>query len=299
MTVVLVPIVGQYGPTGVLAVGLIAGLVLVVLAFAGVGRAVRYMPAPVIEGFTAGIAVVIALQQFPAALGITGAAGEKVWQSAADAIHKFAQDPSLLTPATALAVAAVILLGGRYLPRVPFSLIAVAATTLIAQLFHLDIARIGAIPAGFAAPTLSFLHLGELTSLIAPALAVAALAALESLLSATAADSMAVGTRHNPDRELFGQGLANIAAPLFGGVPATGAIARTAVNVRAGARTRAASAFHGVVLLVVLLGAQTLSFYFGPYTAAAHYYWYTLAGRYAAQLNPQRYLVYQMDVPEF
>ncbi|MGY4779598.1 SulP family inorganic anion transporter, partial [Rhodococcus opacus] len=101
MTVVLVPIVGQYGPTGVLAVGLIAGLVLVVLAFAGVGRAVRYMPAPVIEGFTAGIAVVIALQQFPAALGIADAAGEKVWQSAADAVHQFVQEPSLLTPATA------------------------------------------------------------------------------------------------------------------------------------------------------------------------------------------------------
>ena len=258
MTVVLVPIVGQYGPTGVLAVGLIAGLVLVVLAFAGVGRAVRYMPAPVIEGFTAGIAVVIALQQFPAALGIADAAGEKVWQSAADAVHQFAQKPSLLTPATALAVAVVILVGGRYLPRIPFSLIAVAAATLIAQLFHLDIARIGAIPAGFAAPTLSFLHVGELTSLIAPALAVAALAALESLLSATAADSMAVGARHNPDRELFGQGLANIAAPLFGGVPATGAIARTAVNVRSGARTRLAALTHAVILAAIVYLAAGL-----------------------------------------
>ncbi|MDJ0419840.1 SulP family inorganic anion transporter [Rhodococcus opacus] len=258
MTVVLVPIVAQYGPTGVLAVGLIAGMVLVVLAFAGVGRAVRYMPAPVIEGFTAGIAVVIALQQFPAALGITGAEGEKVWQSAADAVHQFVQEPSLLTPATALAVAAVILVGGRYLPRVPFSLIAVAAATLIAQLFHLDVARIGAIPAGFAAPTLSFLHLGELTSLVAPALAVAALAALESLLSATAADSMAVGTRHNPDRELFGQGLANIAAPLFGGVPATGAIARTAVNVRSGARTRLAALTHAVLLAAIVYLAAGL-----------------------------------------
>lgn len=135
-----------------------------------------------IEGFTAGIAVVIALQQVPAALGITEAEGAKVWQSAADAVHRFAQAPSLLTPAAALVVAVAILLGGRYLPRVPFSLIAVAVATLIAQLFHLDIARIGAIPTGFAAPTLSFLHLGELTSLIAPALAVAALAALESLL---------------------------------------------------------------------------------------------------------------------
>ncbi|MCX5042299.1 SulP family inorganic anion transporter, partial [Aldersonia sp. NBC_00410] len=98
MTVVLVPIVAQYGPTGVLAVGLIAGVLLVGLAFAGVGRAVRYMPAPVIEGFTAGIAVVIALQQIPAALGISGAEGEKVWQSAFDAVRKFVADPSILAP---------------------------------------------------------------------------------------------------------------------------------------------------------------------------------------------------------
>nr|WP_172687727.1 SulP family inorganic anion transporter [Prescottella equi]ARX60582.1 C4-dicarboxylic acid transporter DauA [Prescottella equi]ARX60687.1 C4-dicarboxylic acid transporter DauA [Prescottella equi] len=258
MTVVLVPIVAQYGPSGVLAVGLIAGIVLVVLAFAGVGRAVRYMPAPVIEGFTAGIAVVIALQQVPAALGISGAEGEKVWQSAFDAARRFVESPSILTPAIALVVAATILVGGRFFPRVPFSLVAVAAATGAAQLFNLNIVRIGAIPSGFSAPTLSFLHLGDLTSLIGPALAVAALAALESLLSATAADSMAVGTRHNPDRELFGQGLANIAAPLFGGVPATGAIARTAVNVRSGARTRLAALTHALILAVIVYLAAGL-----------------------------------------
>ncbi|MGW0023783.1 SulP family inorganic anion transporter [Rhodococcus sp. NPDC003383] len=258
MTVVLVPIVAQYGPTGVLAVGLIAGVVLVALAFAGIGRAVRYMPAPVIEGFTAGIAVVIALQQVPAALGISGAEGEKVWQSAFDAVHKFVADPSILTPSIALVVAVAILIGGRFFPRIPFSLVAVAAATVVAQLFGWDIARIGAIPSGFSAPTLSFLDLGNLTSLIAPALAVAALAALESLLSATAADSMAVGTRHDPDRELFGQGLANIAAPLFGGVPATGAIARTAVNVRSGARTRLAALTHALILAAIVYLAAGL-----------------------------------------
>ena len=258
MTVVLVPIVAQHGPAGVLAVGLIAGVVLVGLAFAGVGRAVRYMPAPVIEGFTAGIAVVIALQQVPAALGISGAEGEKVWQSAFDAARKFAEDPSILTPAIALVVAVAILIGGRFFPRVPFSLVAVAAATVLAQLFGLDIARIGAIPSGLSAPTLSFLDLGSFTSLIAPALAVAALAALESLLSATAADSMAVGARHNPDRELLGQGLANIAAPLFGGVPATGAIARTAVNVRSGARTRLAALTHALILAAIVYLAAGL-----------------------------------------
>ncbi|GEM32604.1 sulfate permease [Nocardia neocaledoniensis NBRC 108232] len=256
MTVVLVPIVHEHGASGVLTVGLMAGVLLVALAFAGVGRAVRFMPAPVIEGFTAGIAVVIALQQVPGALGVSGAEGEKVWQSAFDAARRFAEDPHAGAPVTALVVAVVILIGGRYLPRLPFALVAVAVATVLARVFHLPLTTIGTIPAGLPAPSLGFLRPDELTALLLPALAVAALAALESLLSATAADAMAVGTRHDPDRELFGQGLANIAAPLFGGVPATGAIARTAVNVRSGARTRLAALTHAVILAgIVYLGA--------------------------------------------
>lgn len=258
MTVVLVPIVGRHGASGVLAVGLMAGIVLVVLAVAGIGRAVRYMPAPVIEGFTAGIAVVIALQQFPSALGIAHAEGDKVWQAACDAARQYMSHPHPLTLVTALLVAAVVLAGGRYLPKLPFALIAVAAATVVTRVFDLDLTPIGAIPSGLPAPTLEFIHLDQLGSLVAPALAVAALAALESLLSATAADAMAVGTRHNPDRELFGQGLANIAAPLFGGVPATGAIARTAVNVRSGARTRLAALTHAIVLAAIVYLAAPL-----------------------------------------
>ncbi|MEC3918291.1 SulP family inorganic anion transporter [Nocardia sp. CDC160] len=258
MTVVLVPIFHRHGASGVLAVGLLAGLVLVVLAVAGVGRAVRYMPAPVIEGFTAGIAVVIALQQFPSALGVAHAHGDKVWRSAFDAVRQFAASPNWTSLVLALAVAAVLLIGGRYLPRLPFALLAVILATVATKLFHLDLNLIGTIPSGLQAPTLDFLHPDQLDSLLAPALAVAALAALESLLSATAADSMAVGTRHNPDRELFGQGLANIAAPLFGGVPATGAIARTAVNVRSGARTRLAALTHAVVLAAIVYLAAGL-----------------------------------------
>ncbi|MFE3003183.1 SulP family inorganic anion transporter, partial [Nocardia sp. NPDC059246] len=209
MTVVLVPIFHQHGASGVLAVGLLAGLVLVVLAVAGVGRAVRYMPAPVIEGFTAGIAVVIALQQVPAALGIAHAHGDKVWQAAADAVRQYLGHLDPLPIATALLVAALMLVGGRYLPRWPFALLAVALATAAVAVFDLPLERIGAIPSGLQAPGLGFLHADQLGSLLAPALAVAALAALESLLSATAADAMAVGTRHNSDRELFGQGLAN------------------------------------------------------------------------------------------
>ncbi|WP_459550317.1 SulP family inorganic anion transporter [Nocardia sp. X0981] len=258
MTVVLLPIVAEHGGPGVLAVGLMAGIILVVLAMAGIGRAVRYMPAPVIEGFTAGIAVVIALQQFPSALGVADAEGEKMWQLASDAIGRYLDHPDPTAPVTALLVATAILIGGRYLPKLPFALVAVAAATVVAETLGLDLARIGALPAGLPAPSLGFLHPEQLGSLIAPALAVAALAALESLLSATAADSMSVGTRHSPDRELFGQGLANIAAPLFGGVPATGAIARTAVNVRSGARTRLAALTHAAVLTAIVYLAAPL-----------------------------------------
>lgn len=258
MTVVLVPIVHEFGGTGVLTVGLIAGVVLVVLALAGVGRAVRYMPAPVIEGFTAGIAVVIALQQFPIALGVTDAEGDKVWQSAADAVRIFAASPSWATPSTALVVAIAVLIAGRYLPRLPFSLVAVVIATAVVATFNLDIARIGDLPSSLSAPSLDFIAPSEIGALLPSALAVAALAALESLLSATAADSMGVGTRHNPDRELFGQGLANIAAPMFGGVPATGAIARTAVNVRSGARTPLAALTHAGVLAVIVYAASGL-----------------------------------------
>ncbi|MRH92871.1 STAS domain-containing protein [Nocardia sp. SYP-A9097] len=258
MTVVLVPIFHRFGGSGVLAVGLLAGLVLVVLAIAGVGRAVRYMPAPVIEGFTAGIAVVIALQQFPAALGVAHAQGDKVWQVAFDAVRQYVSTPSHVSLATALLVAAAMLVGGRYLPKLPFALVAVALATVAARIFDLDLALIGTIPSGLPAPSIGFVHFDQLASLVAPALAVAALAALESLLSATAADSMAVGTRHDPDRELLGQGLANIAAPLFGGVPATGAIARTAVNVRSGGRTRLAALTHAAVLAAIIYLAASL-----------------------------------------
>ncbi|WP_067173085.1 SulP family inorganic anion transporter [Microtetraspora niveoalba] len=258
MTVVLLPIMRQYGADGVLMVGLLAGLVLVALAVARVGRFARYMPMPVIEGFTAGIAVVIALQQVPAALGVAGAAGERVWQVAADAVARFAADPHPAAPLMALAVAAVMLLGARLRPTVPFSLPAVAAATVVAQAGGLDVARIGALPPGLPAPSLGFADPGVVTVLLPSALAVAALAALESLLCASVADAMSVGERHDPDRELFGQGVANLAAPLFGGIPATAAIARTAVNVRSGARSRLSALAHAAVLAVIVFTAGGL-----------------------------------------
>jgi SulP family sulfate permease len=258
MTVVLVPVVARFGATGVLMVGVMAGVVLIGLALARLGRYVRYLPTPVIEGFTAGIAVVIALQQVPAALGVADAHGEKVWAVAADAVARFAAHPHPASVAVTLGVAAIMLLGGRWRPGLPFSLIAVAAATILAQTTSLELTRIGALPEGLPSASLGFLDAHAFAALLPSALAVAALAALESLLSATVADAMSVNEQHDPDRELFGQGLANLVVPVFGGIPATAAIARTAVNVRAGASSKLASLTHAVALGVIVLAAAPL-----------------------------------------
>ena len=259
MTVVLVPIMGQYGTAGVLTVGLMAGGMLIVLAALRAGKYMQYVPAPVVEGFSVGIACVIALQQMPNVLGVPKPEGDRVLTVTWRALGEFAKAPNWTAVGFAVAVAAVMLAGARRRPAVPFSILAVIAATVVAQAAHLDQAKpIGALPSGLPVPSLSFLDLGSLGTLLAPAVAVAALAALESLLSASVADGMTVGQKHDPDRELFGQGLANIAAPLFGGVPATGAIARTAVNVRTGASSRLAALTHAAVLAVIVFAASPL-----------------------------------------
>ncbi|MFD5245574.1 SulP family inorganic anion transporter [Amycolatopsis sp. NPDC058340] len=258
MTVVLVPIMATHGAGGVLTVGLLAGVLLLLLAVARAGRYMRYVPTPVVEGFTLGIAGVIALQQVPAALGVATPEGEKVAVVAAKAVADFAAHPAWPSIAVAAGVAALMLLGAKWRPSIPFSLVAVAIATLVSHFAQLPVARIGALPNGLPAPSLDFLDLSTLGALAPSAVAVAALAALESLLSATVADAMSVNERHDPDRELFGQGLANLVTPLFGGVPATAAIARTAVNVRAGAKSRLASFTHALVLAVIVFAAAPL-----------------------------------------
>ncbi len=258
MTVVLIPVVIQFGPAGVLQVGVMAGVVLLGLSLSGVGRYVRFLPLSLVEGFTAGIAVVIALQQVPNILGVPSGNQEKVWQIALDAIVRFLRDPQPVAVAIAVGVAAVILVGSRWKPALPLSLFAVAVATALAHFVAPGLDVVGALPRGIEAPSGGFLDPETLMALIPSAVAVAALAALESLLSATVADAMSVGQRHNPDRELFGQGIANLVVPFFGGVPATAAIARTAVNVKAGARSRLASITHSAVLLMFILLAAPL-----------------------------------------
>ncbi len=255
MTVVLIPVVHAHGPTGVLLVGFLAGLLLIGMAFAGLGRFVRYLPVSVIEGFTAGIAVVICLQQVPAALGVTDASGDKVWATAADAVGRFASQPQVAPLVVSLGVMSLMLVGARWHPRVPYSLIGIAAATVASHFGDLDLVTLGHLPSTLQTPSLGFLDLGAVSVLATAALAIAALAALESLLCATVADAMTVNERHDPDRELFGQGVANMVVPMFGGIPATAAIARTAVNVRAGAVSRFAAVSHALILLVLVFVA--------------------------------------------
>jgi SulP family sulfate permease len=260
MTVVLLPIVAQFGTGGVLVVGLLAGIVLIALAFAGAGRSMQYVPLPVVEGFTLGIAVIIGLQQVPNALG-QPAEGEKVVVSAWNAVVGFVESPDWTTVAITGFVAASMLLALRFRPGLPVSLPAVVVATIATAALHLDVATIGAIPTGVPSPSVPQVPWAHLSAFVVPALAVAALAALESLLSATVADGMSVGERHDPNRELFGQGMANVVVPLFGGVPATAAIARTAVNVRTGARSRLAAVTQSLaLLLVVLVASQWVSY---------------------------------------
>ena len=255
MTVVLVPIIATYGPDGVLVVGLLAGLILIGLGYVGAGRFIRYVPVPVVEGFTLGIAVIIALQQVPAALGVQVHA-EKVAVLAGKAMHSWISDPQWAPIAVTAGVTALIFALARVQPLLPGSLIAVAGATVANSAFGWGAAPIGHIPSSLPRPSLPGVPLGDLDALLLPAIAVAALAALESLLSATVADAMSVSERHDSNRELVGQGLANLAAPLFGGIPATAAIARTAVNVRSGATSRLAALTHALVLLVIVLAAS-------------------------------------------
>lgn len=256
MTVVLVPIFSAHGRDGVLVVGLLAGVLLLVLAFTGAGRVVRYVPTPVIEGFTAGIAVIIALQQVPLVLGVHASAG-KVLAVAVRAAGTWQPGAQWVAPAVSAATVVTILLAARLRPGLPVALPVVIVLALANDRLGWGLSVLGAMPSGIPAPRLPAIPWGGLESLFLPAVAVAALAGLESLLSASVADAMSVGRRHDPDRELFGQGLANLAAPLFGGIPATAALARTAVNVRAGATSRLAALVHAVVILgVVVLAAS-------------------------------------------
>ena len=258
MTVVLVPLVARHGADAVLVVGILAGLLVVAAALAGVGRYLAYVPWPVVEGFTIGIAVIIFLQQVPSALGVPRPDSENAGLAAGRAVGDALRSGHLAAVLVTMLVVGLCSVLPRLHRTLPASLIAIAVATAVTEILSLDVATIGRLPDALPAPSLPAIPVGDLAALAPAALAIAVLAALESLLSARVADGMAGSARHDPDRELFGQGLANLVSPLFGGMPATGAIARTAVNVRAGAVTRLAAIVHAGVLVIVVLLAGGL-----------------------------------------
>ena len=258
MVVVLAPIVATQGARAVITVTLIAGLIVLAAGALGLGRAVSVIPWPVIEGFTLGIAVIIFLQQVPQLTAATTLPGHSSNALVAAVQSLLAADPGYLVwaVAAALIVAACMLLAPRIHAAIPGSLVGIVVVSLLALVIPNPLTRIGALPAGLPAPSLPALDPTALGALLPAAATVAALAAVESLLSGRVAASMADTGRFDPDRELVGQGIASIGSALFGGMPATGAIARTAVNVRSGGRSRIAAIFHAVVLLVVVLAAS-------------------------------------------
>ncbi|THF84347.1 SulP family inorganic anion transporter [Deinococcus sp. KSM4-11] len=253
MTVVLLPVIARYGLSQVLVIGMMAGALLILASLLRLGRAVHLIPWPVITGFTNGIAIIIALQQLPAALGLRAPRCEGILPASFEVLHTYLDAPSITPLVLTTVTAAIMLLWPRVTTRVPGGIVALLIVTGVSLQLHLDVPRIGVIPAGLPLPHLPAFDLATLPALFSAAMAVAILAGLESLLSAVVADGMTRGVRHNPDRELLGQGLANLVAPLFGGIPATGAIARTAVGVRSGAQTRVAGMIHALFLLLVVL----------------------------------------------
>ncbi|MCA0217154.1 MAG: SulP family inorganic anion transporter [Actinobacteria bacterium] len=258
MVVVLGPFVVTHGPGVVALVSVMAGVVVLIGGVLKLGRVVSFIPWPVIEGFTLGIAVIIFLQQVPAAIGAKAGASTNALVAAVESFATVSPATLWWALGSVVVVAAIMVVAPRIHRQLPGSLIAIAVVTVVATLASLPLARIGALPSSLPAPGLPAFDPAVVGSLVGPALTVAALAAIESLLSARVGASLVDTGAYDPDRELVGQGLASLASGLFGGMPATGAIARTAVNVRSGGRTRVAAITHSLVLLAVVSLAATV-----------------------------------------
>jgi len=256
MVVVLAPIVAAHGAGAVATVSLLAGVVVLIVGLLKLGRLVTIIPWPVIEGFTLGIAIIIFLQQVPNAVGVGDFNGQDHSTNALLAAIQSMQLANVAalpwTLGIVAVVAAIMVVAPRIHRHLPGSIIAIIIVSVVVHFAQAPIDRIGALPSQLPAPAIPPLEWATVSQLIVPAFTVAALAAIESLLSARVAASLADTGPYRADRELVGQGLASIASGLFGGMPATGAIARTAVNVRSGARTRLASITHALVLLAVV-----------------------------------------------
>ena len=260
--VVVANIVSKYGVDGLLICTIMAGILLIVLGLAGLGSAVKFIPRPVVVGFTNGIAVIIVSTQLKDFFGLS------IKQLPGDFLGRikiiFYNFSTLSLIETSLGVGAllVILFFMNYVKRIPGYIVALVCGTGLVWLFGLPVetigTRFGGIPSGLPALKIPEFNFGLIHQLISPAITVAMLGAIESLMSAVVADRMS-GDKHNPNVELIGQGIANVISPLFGGLPATGAIARTATNIRSGAKTPVAGMIHALTLLAIVLFVAPLA----------------------------------------
>ena len=262
--VVVYGVIAQYGFDGLLLTTLLAGLILVIGGLVRAGRFIALVPEPVIEGFTVGIALIIAVSQLKDLLGLSAA---KVPADLVQALPALWAAHEALNP-TAFAVGIFSIVGIALLRRIapwfPGSLLVIAGASAAVAMLALPVdtiqSRFGALPAGLPAPVFPHVSVARISELLPSAFIIAFLAGVESLLSAIVADRM-IGGSHRSNAELLAQGVANIASPMFGGLPATGAIARTATNVRAGGRTPVAGIVHALVILLVTVGAGSLAGY--------------------------------------
>ena len=254
--VIVYGIVQQYGVEGLTIATFIAGVMLMVMGFARLGSVIKFIPHPLIVGFTSGIALIIFSSQVKDFLGL------QMGAVPADFIDKWVAYAGHLNSvniyAIVIAISTVIitLFFGRITHRIPGSLVAIVLCTLIVTVFHLPVetiaSKFGAIPSMLPMPHMPMLDLATIRHLIKPAFTIALLGGIESLLSAVVADGM-IGGNHKSNMELVAQGIANMASSVFGGIPATGAIARTATNVKNGGRTPIAGMTHAITLLIIML----------------------------------------------
>jgi sulfate permease, SulP family len=254
--VIVYGIVQQYGIDGLIIATFMAGVMLIIMGFAKLGAIIKFIPHPLIIGFTSGIALIIFSSEikdfFGLKMGAVPANFLDKWKSYIINFHSINIETALIS----CVAVAIILLWPKVTHKIPGSLVAILVTTTVVQIMHLPVesigSRFGAIPSSLPKPVIPHIDFDNIKNLIRPAFTIAVLGGIESLLSAVVADGM-IGGNHRSNMELIAQGTANIFSSVFGGIPATGAIARTATNVKNGGRTPIAGIVHAITLLLILL----------------------------------------------
>jgi carbonic anhydrase len=251
MAVLIASVVQDFGLGGLLVVTLGCGIFQILTGVLGFGQVVRFVPVPVIAGFTAGIGAIILIGQLPRALGLPPPDQSHVIDVITH-IRDLLHEAKLSTLLLSISTVGITFVLPKFLPRLPAPMIAVLVPSAVVAYFAIQVPIIGNIPNSLPTPSFPEIPSANLLELLTTTFIVYSLASLETLLSSSAVDKLAKGQRHDSDQELIGQGLGNIASSLFGGVPVTGVIARSALNIQAGAKTRRSAIFHGLLLIATV-----------------------------------------------